>query len=56
MDEIKDAFGGNERVRFVGQFVGAFSLFARVVAHELSASSGPHQASTGTPGSVPTSR
>jgi hypothetical protein len=36
VDEIKEAFAGTSGVQFVGQFVGSFSLFARVVATELS--------------------
>jgi len=33
--EIKEAFGRAPGVQFVGQFVGSFSLFARVVANDL---------------------
>ena len=32
---IKEGLGGAPGVRFVGQFVGAFNLFARVVANDL---------------------
>ncbi len=35
IDAIKEAFAGTPGARFVGQFVGAFSLFARVVASDL---------------------
>jgi hypothetical protein len=35
IDEIKSGFAGAPGVRFVGQFVGAFNLFARVVANDL---------------------
>lgn len=33
--ELKEAFAATPGVRFVGQFVGAFSLFGRVVAEDL---------------------
>ena len=35
INAIKEAFAGAPGVRFVGQFVGSFSLFARVVASDL---------------------
>jgi hypothetical protein len=35
IDAIKGSFSLAPGVRFVGQFVGAFSLFARVVANDL---------------------
>ena len=35
IDEIKAAFARKPGVRFVGQFVGSFSLFGRVVAADL---------------------
>lgn len=36
IDPLKESFATTEGVRFVGQFVGAFTLFARVVADDLS--------------------
>jgi hypothetical protein len=36
IDSLKGTFAGTPGVRFVGQFVGAFTLFARVVAADLS--------------------
>jgi hypothetical protein len=36
IDEIKQTFARTPGVQFVGQFVGSFSLFARVVAADLS--------------------
>jgi hypothetical protein len=35
IDPLKNTFAGKGGVRFVGQFVGAFTLFARVVADDL---------------------
>lgn len=35
LDAVKEALAEAPGVRFVGQFVGAFNLFARVVADEL---------------------
>jgi len=35
IDSLKSSFAGAPGVRFVGQFVGAFTLFARVVADDL---------------------
>ena len=36
VDSLKGTFATTAGVRFVGQFVGAFTLFARVVADDLS--------------------
>jgi hypothetical protein len=35
IDSVKGSFASSPGVRFIGQFVGAFSLFARVVASDL---------------------
>jgi hypothetical protein len=35
VDSLKETFATTPGVRFVGQFVGAFTLFARVVADDL---------------------
>lgn len=35
IDDLRGSFAGAPGVRFIGQFVGAFSLFGRVVAEDL---------------------